>query len=159
MPPVNITKSTLLCVSLGLWTIWTHAAIGYGEDDPNQQIHALVQELSMEPSANTRADLANKIADVVQTTSDKAMIRDETVDEIVHLLSHGDGSVVLWSALALGQIGPGAGRIVPELEAALERELTAEHAYRFRTGVWPSDGICAALKRIDGAKRSGCLIP
>jgi hypothetical protein len=135
----------------------TQAAVGYGEGDPNQQIHALVQQLSAESSANARDALANKIADVVRMTSDKAQIRVEAIDEIAGLLSHED--VVLWSALALGQMGPPAKRAVPSLEAALDREMAMEQACIIRTGVWPSDAICAALKKIDGAKRSKCLIP
>ncbi len=159
MPAAPFKKLRLLWYSIGMLALSAPVAPGYGEDDPNQRIHALVEQLHSEPSLTTRTGLASDISDIVRLTPDKARIRDETVDEIVGLLSHEDGPVVMWSAAALGQFGPGAKRAVPALEAALDRELIAERAIHTRTGVWPSDVICAVLKKIDGAKRSGCLIP
>lgn len=156
---MNLMKRMLLWCSAGFLALWASIAVGYGEDDPNERIHGLIEQMRSEPSLTARYWLASDIADIVRTTPDKIRIRDETVDEIVGLLPHDDGPVVMWLAVALGQFGPAAKRVVPELEAALERELIAEQAVYTRTGPWPSNAICSALRKIDGVKRSGCLIP
>ncbi|HWA47346.1 MAG TPA: hypothetical protein VG742_03685 [Dongiaceae bacterium] len=156
---MNLMKPMLLCCSAGFLALVAPMAVSYGEGDPNQRIHALIEQLRSEPSLTTRYWLASDIAGIVRRTPDKTQIRDETVDEIVDLLPHDDGPVVMWLAAALGQFGQAAKRVVPELEVALERELIAEQALHTRTGPWPSDVICGALRNIDGAKRSGCLTP
>jgi hypothetical protein len=130
------------------------SALADGVVDPNEKIHAMIQQLNAEPSEMARYELASDISRFVQATEDKTRLRDETIDEIAGLLD--DRSASMWVAGTLGQIGPAAGRAVPLLEAALDQELIIEAARPYGTGVWLSDVICTALEKIQEMRHPKC---
>ena len=156
MPFAKPATIMLASCTIGLVVL---APLTHADTDPNQQIRGLVQQLADEPSENRRAELADQIAYAVQTTRDTTHFDRDTVDAIASLLQHEDGTVVFWSAVALGQIGPAARPIVPALESALDRELAKEEPYPIKTGIWPSDGVCVALHNINEANHPKCQLP
>jgi len=103
-------------------------------------------------STKEREDKAYQLAALIRRKAGKAAPQKLIMDLAV-LMSDTDQIVRLWTAGALGNLGPQAATAIPALEKAFQEARAADPPNRFRSGIHLDDVIQQALEKIRRRKK------
>jgi hypothetical protein len=121
-----------------------------GATELTSKIELMIDHIKAERSSTVRTEVVQRLSAMLQHQdySDVDILEARPIDDIAGLLSDRDDSVRYWAAMALGQIGPPAGRAVPALERALrEVEASTSAIVAAKTS---ESGIRFAVRTITG---------
>jgi HEAT repeat protein len=103
-------------------------------------------------STKEREDKAYQLAVLIRRKTGRAAPQ-KLVTDLAALMSDPDQMVRLWTAGALGNLGPQAAAAIPALEKAFEDAQVADPPGGLRTGIHLDDVIQQAMEKIRRRKK------
>jgi HEAT repeat protein len=121
-------------------------------DDAMAKIEAMIEKIRAEHSPLVRVNVAEQLAVFLQHQDRSCLntLDAKVIDDIASLLSDKDDAVRYWAALALGNIGAPAIRVVPSLEKALKDVEPAPGSGVIGPDLSSASAIQGALQKITG---------
>src|ERR1041384_371837 len=139
---------TALCLT------WSLQGSFVAQTDEWRAITMLAESIKAPSSLSTqeREDKAYQLAVLIRRKTGRAAPQ-KLVTDLAALMSDPDQMVRLWTAGALGNLGPQAAAAIPALEKAFEEAQVADPPGGPRTGIHLDDVIQQALKKIRRPKK------
>jgi hypothetical protein len=147
------SKSNTIVAIIALAMFAGCASETRGETTCEKDIGQFISMIGTEKNEDMRVDLAIKLADYVQKNPSCGQ-NERIVDEIAVLLDDRTDGVRMGAAMALGYVGPSAGKSVPLLEKAIRRSDEMMDAYPSTLLPPTSSGSAAreAIREITGKR-------
>ena len=144
----------LQLVIAALCLTWILQGAVTARTDGWRTITMLAESLKAPSSLSTkeREDKAYQLAALVRRKAGKAAPQ-KLITDLAALMSDTDQMVRLWTAGALGNLGPQAAAAIPSLEKAFNEAQAADQPNRFRSGIHLDDVIQQAMKKIRWRKK------
>jgi HEAT repeat protein len=121
--------------------------------DPWKKVNELAEEIQNAPPSRDRGEMARQLQILVDRRARKSAPK-ELIERLINLMSDENVEVRLWTAAALGDLGPQAAPAIPALEKARkEDEALLQKIGGGRSGIWVMDAVDVALEKIRGKKK------